>query len=774
MRSWLVLLAFLAMAGAGYGARIAGATLRRGPAAMGRLRKRVAWAVVSTAPFVLAVFGIANAGCNTLLGNGDYVLANDASAPPLTVADAAIDGRGPSDGADAMTPPRDAAADAPTGREEAGADAATCSDPCTMGATQCAAGGSVQTCEVQSSGCTAWVTSETCGAHQSCTVSDGAAACTCTASICTQGGTVCQDGQTVATCATDSDSCLYVESTSACTPPMSCSGAAPTAACSSTCTSSCTTGQTSCVSGALATCTLGTNGCYAYGTPAACGTNQTCGGTAGSASCACNQSAVCGKTAGPTCASASTLATCSQDTQGCVFESATTPCTTGACSGAAGGASCCSNACTAGTTQCTTSGVETCQTQANGCTAWVLTTTCGPHETCTVGSGAATCTCNPSVCTQAGAVCQNSQTVDNCATDANLCLYVASTQPCSAPEVCSGNSPSAGCALTCTSSCTAGQMSCIAGDLATCVLGSNGCYSYGPGVACATNEVCSGPSGTAGCTCASGTLDCNGSCESASPSNSCGTLCATSCASPAAGTGSAVCSGSTCGIMCNTGLTPCPNSTCVNTTDDPNNCGACGNVCTESGFQCVDSQCTCGPSTPNGYSCTRPGDVAGVCWSGTCVLAAFSTGCTEASDCVPGGCVGSYCIGTVDTAGQVTCSEGNVEVVCPTSVGCNYIDTGTGGIACGTGNSGEANIFCDGPNDCPLDWDCCAGPDSADQSCVMQPQPGVIGSGCASLDPSAFGPQAAVVCDPANPTSSCPANQSCSGSPMEPSGFTCE
>jgi hypothetical protein len=164
----------------------------------------------------------------------------------------------------------------------------------------------------------------------------------------------------------------------------------------------------------------------------------------------------------------------------------------------------CTNACAVGLTQCGTSGAQTCQTQTNGCTQWVTTAACGTHQTC-MGAGAdggpASCRCTSSACGQTGTLCQDAQTLATCAKDADGCFYATSTSPCTMPMSCSGMAPSAACSLTCANSCTSGETSCVNGQLATCTLGSNGCYSYGAAVACGTHQSCTGAVGSAACTC---------------------------------------------------------------------------------------------------------------------------------------------------------------------------------------------------------------------------------------------------------------------------------
>jgi len=204
-------------------------------------------------------------------------------------------------------------------------------------------------------------------------------------------------------------------------------------------------------------------------------------------------------------------------------------------------------------------------------------------------------------------------------------------------------------------------------------------------------------------------------------------------------------SGST-GICCPTNAVNCGGS-CVNVQSDANNCGSCGYSCGNLG--CSGGQCGCTASTPNGTICIRPGQTRGTCWAGACVLPGYFPGCNTAADCVPGGCTGAggYCLGTVDVAGQVNCTDNDGEyIVCPTSQGCG--DAQSGHVFCGT-TPGS----CDGPSDCPPNSDCCG-----NNICYAQTQSGVIGSGCPSMGP---GFQLGVFCDPLNPTTTCPAGKTC-------------
>src|SRR5258708_31378946 len=89
-----------------------------------------------------------------------------------------------------------------------GADATTCTDACTGSQTICAAGG-VQTCRREANGCTQWITTAACGAHQACQSVEAGTSCTCRSTACTQLGSACQAMQTLATCAADAAGWYY-------------------------------------------------------------------------------------------------------------------------------------------------------------------------------------------------------------------------------------------------------------------------------------------------------------------------------------------------------------------------------------------------------------------------------------------------------------------------------------------------------------------------------------------------------------------------------------
>lgn len=143
-------------------------------------------------------------------------------------------------------------------------------------------------------------------------------------------------------------------------------------------------------------------------------------------------------------------------------------------------------------------------------------------------------------------------------------------------------------------------------------------------------------------TCAQSGLACNGICEETQtdPNNcgACGNVCPTQLspyciANPnQCGTIQQTCVSGVCG-GCGTGLNAC-SGTCTNVQSDPSNCGACGTACL-AGQVCTAGQCM--GSFPNGAACVSANQcTGGFCVNGTCSSCGFqhSNGLGESyTDC---------------------------------------------------------------------------------------------------------------------------------------------
>ncbi len=320
----------------------------------------------------------------------------------------------------------------------------------------------------------------------------------------------------------------------------------------------------------------------------------------------------------------------------------------------------CSMACTLSTTQCTGNAVQTCQL-VNGCPGWVTTVTCGANQTCSAGDAGSACACKGSVCTQAGDACQDSTTLATCAKDGDGCFYVSSTKPCTSPMSCSGMAPTASCSLTCSDSCKQAQTVCMSGSLATCTLGSNGCWAYAAPTACGPHQTCAGAVGSASCSCNENSV-CSAvgmTCASATSLATCSKD-AENCVYASAMTSCAI-GGCAAGACCANGYDGACNSGCGVTQCN----GSCSNTTANVGSACNSG---CGTIGCNGNCSNTTANVGGPCGScggkvkcdGSCSVV------TPADYNMPcGSCGGKYqCNGSCSVA-----TPGNFGQACSVGVG---------------------------------------------------------------------------------------------------------
>jgi hypothetical protein len=196
------------------------------------------------------------------------------------------------------------------------------------------------------------------------------------------------------------------------------------------------------------------------------------------------------------------------------------------------------------------------------------------------------------ICQAAGTADCGGTTCSNILTDPDRCG--ACQNVCSSNHMATRTCGNGACNGT----CAAGWADCDQ------ILLSNGCETNSStdpnncgscGKNCSSNHMatrtCAG--GVCNGTCAAGWVDCNQNLQSdgceintSNDSNNCG-ACGNVC--PPHANGTPVCSGSICTFTCNASFTNC-GSLCTNTATDPTNCGACGNVCV-SGHPCVAGIC---------------------------------------------------------------------------------------------------------------------------------------------------------------------------------------
>ena len=187
---------------------------------------------------------------------------------------------------------------------------------------------------------------------------------------------------------------------------------------------------------------------------------------------------------------------------------------------------------------------------------------------------------------------------------------------------------------------------------------------------------------------------------------------------------------------------------CVNTSDDPSNCGACGNVC--NGASCSAGHCTC----PGGAT------YCGIGGAGTCVMTSvdpnngggFGQACGNGQSCIAGTCMACGALAQLCCAGGAcgsggTCTGGTC--ACPTAhMNCGgvCVDTATDPSNCG----GCGHTCTAGPMAIPT---CAAG------ACGSMCNTGLTmcQSGCTNLqtDPNNCGVCDTVCTAPSGGTTSC-------------------
>lgn len=220
-----------------------------------------------------------------------------------------------------------------------------------------------------------------------------------------------------------------------------------------------------------------------------------------------------------------------------------------------------------------------------------------------------------------GNVCQASGCTPSCSAPTPTLCGGTCTDTTSDPQHCGS------CNATPCSGVTNGQPACKSSACSfTCNSGFTGCPTSSP-TACVDEQ--------------GDTQNCG----------SCGNVCP---APVTAGSGTAVCSSGKCGLNCAASLTACPAGApkdCVNEATDKNNCGSCGNVCSQAptngtaachagacGFDCNPGYAVCNNST-----CAQQADPSGVFVS----THGGGSACTYASPC-----------GSISTGASVAASNG--------------------------------------------------------------------------------------------------------------------
>lgn len=198
---------------------------------------------------------------------------------------------------------------------------------------------------------------------------------------------------------------------------------------------------------------------------------------------------------------------------------------------------------------------------------------------------------------------------NNCGTCGNVCSVLNGTAAC-VGGTCTFVSCNPGYTYANGSCCPTGQLNCgkgcvdVTADPKNCGACGNGCQPVAN-----STSVCSG--GTCGYVCDSGYADCDGDpangCETSlsTDPNNCG-ACGNVCPTPTTPNTVAACNSGACGVACSSGWADCdgdPSTGCeTNIRADLSNCGACGNICPTYNVPnatnvCLDGVCTyvCNP-----------------------------------------------------------------------------------------------------------------------------------------------------------------------------------
>lgn len=338
---------------------------------------------------------------------------------------------------------------------------------------------------------------------------------------------------------------------------------------------------------------------------------------------------------------------CGLDGAGCRAWQKDADCPAGTrCAQAGGGAPACvcdTAACTPDAKRCNAAGnaVEVCVAGTGGCAAWMPAPaagakTCGAHQKCAqAGAGPAECVCEAVGCPADGRSCQGGSTVRTCATDADGCLFVQGTTPCTAPNpVCDNGTCVPNCPAV--APCALGQTECRPGNkIATCGVDANGCLNYMNEIACGARKTCSGAAPNAACGCDATACTANG---------------------PRCADGVSV---ETCDTV----------NGCLGRAAGPTACGA-RNVC-EGAAGAAACACKATECTANGTRCKSGAELATCDTVNGCLGEASSSACGARRTC-QGAAPTSACAceATPCAAAGATCSSASASTTCDTVNGC--------------------------------------------------------------------------------------------------------
>ncbi len=326
-----------------------------------------------------------------------------------------------------------------------------------------------------------------------------------------------------------------------------------------TCPTGCSIGAASCDGNGVRTCSADGNGCGVWSAAVACPSSQVCSGGTCGASCT-SQCQL-----GATYCSGAGFRTCIGGASGCNDWSPTvTACMNGTvCSGGACVAAC-TDRCAPGATQCSGTGVQSCELKATGCRDWSDPVPCGGGKVCSGGNCVTSCT---DQCAAGDKRCVGTDSLQTCDVQASGCRDWSLAQLCPGGGTCSG----AMCIA-----CTNGAKRCSAiGDIEECV---NGAWSQV--ASCAFG--CSGGMCINTVNCTPGAYRCNGNAVEICNSAGSAWLWSSNC--------TVACSNGLCTGGCTPGARRC-NGSNVETCDPTGTTWATSAMCGATGCDAASSSC---------------------------------------------------------------------------------------------------------------------------------------------------------------------------------------
>ncbi|GMU61933.1 MAG: hypothetical protein AMXMBFR34_36960 [Myxococcaceae bacterium] len=157
----------------------------------------------------------------------------------------------------------------------------TCGTSCVPGAMRCNGRG-VETCHIDQNNCPAWGAAQQCAPNSYCA---GGGLCTECGAGCTQGAKRCGASGAVETCQLDTNGCTGWTTTGQCAAGERCE----TGVCIPPCQDACAPSSAQCAKGAPQVCAYAATGCTVWQDEAACGAGELCSGGACRTACSADE-----------------------------------------------------------------------------------------------------------------------------------------------------------------------------------------------------------------------------------------------------------------------------------------------------------------------------------------------------------------------------------------------------------------------------------------------------------------------------------------------------